>query len=193
MEDDKKAGKPRPLSSWLCLCAAIVFFLLAPGSVLLLLYAHVPDDLMKVWDDRRLDTWLGLVVFLSVTLGPPFFLGVIGLVFYAQGQILNATVYYGGQLKGLERAKTALEQGLSSLMTIEKDYREKFSAYERLQTQLGDLQALKGVDTKELQRKLNAIALASRHKVWFERICGFLVGIVTSLLASYIWDWLSRH
>ena len=103
---------------------------------------------------------------------------------------LNIVSLHETNLKELGKAKVALQQSLVSIATIEKEYRGKLQSFERLSAQLEELQSVKDIDTQELRKKLNAIALASRRTAWFERFLGLVTGVVTSLLATYIWEHL---
>jgi hypothetical protein len=134
--------------------------------------------------------WHTIPVFLFVNFGPASCL--IGLAAWLIRHILdkNFAAIHNTNLKDLGKAKIALQQCLISVEAIDKEYRGKLKSFELLQSQLEELQSVKDIDTIELRKKLNAIAQVSRNNVWFERILGFIIGITSSLFASYIWEYL---
>lgn len=132
--------------------------------------------------------WRTLPIYMAIAFGPMLALGVLCLWFAARYYYLNFATIHEANLLELGKAKSALQQSLVSVSTIEKEYKGKLESYQRLQKQLEDLQSVKEIDTEDLRRKLNAIAAASRTSVWFERGLGFLIGALSSLFASYVWE-----
>ena len=134
--------------------------------------------------------WQILPIFSAVTFGPMVILLGLAVWLFSRFYYLNIVSLHETNLKELGKAKVALQQSLVSIATIEKEYRGKLQSFERLSAQLEELQSVKDIDTQELRKKLNAIALASRRTAWFERFLGLVTGVVTSLLATYIWEHL---
>jgi hypothetical protein len=131
--------------------------------------------------------WRSTSIFFSASILPMIVLMFAALWTVSRYYQLNFLQMHAANLKDLEKAREALQQGLVSLATIESEYKGKLQSYERLQTQLVELQAVKNIDTEDLRRKLNAIASASRASAWFERGLGFFMGVMSSLVASYVW------
>lgn len=135
--------------------------------------------------------WRYLPILAGVMLIPTLALGVIAIWLFVKFYNLNFSTIHHANLKELAKARNALQQSLSSIDTIEREYKGKLDSYERLQKQLEELQSVKEIDTEDLRKKLNAIASASRVSAWFQRVIGFFVGIISSLLAAYLWEILS--
>lgn len=141
---------------------------------------------------REVPNWIRNV-WRVLSIGLPMVL-VFGIIIYCGAKLeeANRSVVYAANLKDLSKARVALEQGLRSLDKIEAEYKLKMASYDKLQKQLDELSSIREVDVADLQKKLNAIAIASRHKVWAGRIGLFLAGIATSLLGAFIWDVVAR-
>lgn len=171
------------------LLAAAVLWLIYIRDPSRVYMAHAPE-----WFGRpvtELPTWFG---FAAIVLGllPAFvFIGASWLCLN-RFERANQMRMHQATLEGIQRAKVALSQGLKSIDELERQYREKIQRFEQVQQQLEELQTVRHIDTQQLQRKLNAIAYASRYKVWTTRIGAFLLGIVSSILSSYLWDLISK-
>lgn len=127
-----------------------------------------------------------------ISLLPMAIFVVVAWLCLAKVEISNRSLLYQSNLKDLSKARLALQQGLGSLDKIESEYKVKIASFEKLQKQLDDLSAVKDLNVAELQSKLNAIALATRNRVWAGRIAAFVLGIFSSLLSSYLWSMLSK-
>lgn len=112
--------------------------------------------------------------------------------FLTKAEELNRPIIVEVNLQGLAKAKVALQQGLSSLDKIESEVRAKMAMYEKLQKQLDELSTVKDLNVEQLQKKLNAIAIATRGKTWLGRASAYFLGIVSSVFSSYVWELISK-
>ena len=189
MTDDTKQTRGKHLAVF-----ATLFGVAALAWMFYLADVLVVDHLKSKWVEwygvewYKASEWHWLPVLGLVTFGPMFFLGAIAIWLASRFYYLNLSSIHEANLKELGKAKTALQQSLVSVEVIEREYKGKLQSFERLQTQLDELQSVKDIDTQELRKKLNAIALASRHTIWFQRFLGFAIGVMSSLLAAYIWE-----
>lgn len=132
--------------------------------------------------------WRTLPILISTALGPMILFGFMSFLFFSKYYYLNFATIHQTNLLELEKAKSALQQGLASVSAIEREYKGKFESYQQLQKQLEELQSVKEIDTEDLRRKLSAIAIASQNNVWVERGIGFFIGVCSSLFATYAWE-----
>ena len=144
---------------------------------------------VKWFEAPRLHT---MSLFFVVAFVPAILFGVIAGLLGRSFYYANFASVHEANLRELSRAKIALQQSLSSIDAIENDYRSKVVVFERLRADLEALHSAKEMDTEELRKKLSAIAIASSKSVWLERSIGFATGVVSSILASYIWERLLR-
>jgi len=174
---------------------AIVFVVAALSWMFYFANVLVIDYLSDNWHEwygvRFYDSpWQYIPINLTVNLGPMIVLLGLAILFYRRFYYLNFSSLHEANLRELSKAKAALRQGLESVAVIEREYKGKIETFEQLKVQLDELQSVKNIDTQDLRKKLNAIALANRHLVWFDRFIAFVIGVVSSLIASYVWDHL---
>ena len=174
------------ISAILVLCAFAWFFYFSDVIILEYLYKRWVDWFGVKWYEDN--PWRTTPALLFVMFVPAALLMAIAIWAARRFYYTNFASIHETNIKELGKARSALQQSLVSIDAIEREFKGKLESYERLQQQLEELQTVKHIDTQELQKKLNAIALASRHTVWFQRIVGFIVGIFSSLLAAYIWE-----
>lgn len=148
----------------------------------------------EAWFGRpwhQLPDWInGAVGFMTAS--PVFVFALVTWFCVSKLESTNRSLLFQADIRNLSKARFALQQGLASLDKIEADFKVKVASYERLQKQLDELAAVKDINVEELQKKLNAIALATRGRVWFGRIAAFVLGILSSLFSSYLWDLISK-
>ena len=178
---------------------AVATGLLAIAALAWLFYfsdALVIDSLRERWEEIfgiewfKDTKWRYLPILFLTTFAPTFVLGGVAAALFVRFYNLNFSTIHHANLRELAKARDALQQSLSSIDTIEREYKGKLDSYEQLQKQLEELQSVKEIDTEDLRKKLSAIAAASRFSAWFQRVIGFLVGILSSLLAAYLWEML---
>jgi ABC-type multidrug transport system fused ATPase/permease subunit len=92
------------------------------------------------------------------------------------------------QLAKLKEARSALLTAVSQIESFEAELREKSSQAERLQQELDSLKTLNAETAADLEKKLKALELVNRNRIWFERLVAFLIGVISSLSASYVWQ-----
>lgn len=153
------------------------------------------DGLYDDWLHNNWPKWFGgqwyeqgPYVLVKAVLGflPMLVLMAFGMYLGAKFGILNAEVKHRANLKALANARNALQQGLLSLDTIEKEYKHRLTAFETLQKNINELESVRGIDVDDLRKKLGALSQANRRSVWFERLIGFVLGIIASVVATFI-------
>lgn len=117
---------------------------------------------------------------------PAVALLVVAIYLGSKFAILNAEAKHRTNLKALATARNALQQGLLSLDTIEEEYKHRLSAFEKLQKNIDELESVRGIDVDDLRKKLGALSQANRRSVWFERLIGFVLGVIASVVATFI-------
>ena len=153
---------------------------------------------------RRLEAYLGKTLY-EVSDGIAFLwsLGVgllfPGLVcflvwafFYSRWLISNRTRVANEQIAKLVSARRAMSAAVFHLEQFEEELREKSAEAERLRTEVLSLKSLNDEQVQELEMKLKAMESLSRNRIWFERAFAFIIGIASSLAASYFWESLRR-
>jgi hypothetical protein len=186
--DAPRIPKKRRIYLYLCL-----LFASAAGGWAGFATSDLLDHLEKAWpswygvklhDDTA---WRALPILLAAGAGPVILLGLVAAAFYLRHYYLNFAALHETNLFELAKARTALQIGLKTVETIERGYKSRLVAYERVSEQLDELQRVKNIDTEDLRKKLNAIASATRSRLWVERGIAFALGVLSSLVASYIW------
>jgi hypothetical protein len=187
MDTPAKKGHHLIVIAVLLFMVALIWFFYAPNN-------FVTPYLKSQWltwfgVEWYLDSeWRYLPIFSIASFGPALPVGYLAYKFASSFYYRNFASIHESNLKELDKAKLSLQQGIASIVTIEREYKNKLELYERVQIQLQELQAVKDIDTEDLRKKLNAIASASKFSSWAQRTFGFLAGIISSLLASYIWQ-----
>lgn len=132
-------------------------------------------------------SWISIPAFALFVFGPIFSLLAMAWVLIHRFERINFGSIHNANLSNLTQAKSALEKSLESIVLIEKEYREKVAAHQSIQTQLDELKAVRDIDVETLQKKLNAIAFATRRSQHLQTLIGFVLGVLSSLVASWIW------
>jgi hypothetical protein len=96
------------------------------------------------------------------------------------------------QLQKLKDAREALIKAVEYVAAFERDLRTKSEQTERLQQELLSLKSLNAETAEELKKKLSALDILNRRRVWFERILSFGIGVASSLAAAYLWQ-IAQH
>jgi hypothetical protein len=91
------------------------------------------------------------------------------------------------QMAKLAEARRALSAAISYIEYFEGELKSKSTQAERLREQVLSLQSLNAEGVKDLERKLRAMDVLNRSRLWFERLFAFMIGIGSSLAASYFW------
>ena len=141
---------------------------------------------LKWFGEPWRDDGSSIAMISSIILIPAVVLLILGIYLGSQFAILNAEAKHRTNLKALANARNALQQGLLSLDTIEEEYKHRLSAFEKLQKNIDELESVRGIDVDDLRKKLGALAQANRRSVWFERLMGFVLGIIASVVATFI-------
>jgi len=188
VESESKEGYLVIIAAMLLLCAVAWLVFILEGSALEWLGKYWIDYFgVKPIDDTP---WRLIPIITLVALGPIFLLVWAAFIPASRYYNLNFASIHEVNIKGLGKAKLAIQQSLKSVEAIEREFQGKMDSYESLKKQIDDLQAVKDIDTRELKKKLNAIASANANALWVQRIMAFVMGIITSLLAAYIWEQL---
>ena len=152
-------------------------------------------------------SWFGkeneyeLSVFAMIlVLGPLFWVTVLsgaGCIAAAERHTtLNAPQNHANQLKKIQEAKSELSKslaviksGISSITTLESQYKSKLEEFNKISEQLDDIRSAKGVDVAELQKQIDVLASASPKSRRPSVLSGILIGVIGSVVASAIWDY----
>jgi len=130
-----------------------------------------------------------LAYFYLFVLVPPLI--VIGFLFrfgYQRWYLSQRGKLARERLSRLGEARYALRSALAQIETFERDLREKTVQHERLDEEIAALRSLNAETSDELVKKLRAVELFNRRRIWVERVFSFLIGVASSLSASYAWQ-----
>lgn len=119
----------------------------------------------------------------------------VGVYAYAYHHwfIPNRTKLANEQIAKLAEARKAVASAVSYLASFENEMKTKSIEAERLREQVLSLQLLNSENTKDLELKLRAMDSLSRNRIWFERTFAFIIGIASSLAASYVLQVFQAH
>lgn len=127
--------------------------------------------------------------FLAFGLLPPLAVGAGSYAFaYYKWFIPNRTKLANEQLQKLSEARKAMAKAVTYIEVFEQELREKSSEAERMREEVLSLKLLNSEHAAELERKLKAMESLTRNRIWFERTFAFVIGILSSLAASYLWQ-----
>ena len=122
---------------------------------------------------------------------PPIALGAAAYTYaYFLWILPHKTKLAQQQLQKLADAREAMRSALVYIETFESELRHKSVEAERLRNEILSLKLVNSESAEELARKLNAISSVSRSRIWFERWFAFFAGILSSLVASWLWQLL---
>ena len=139
----------------------------------------------------REDTpWRSLSIFFLVQFAPALAFIAASWLLIGRAERLNAPALHRNNLSQLAKARDALKNGISSLEVIEKEYAGKLTALEKLRSDIDALQTAKKIDTEELRRTLGAIEQVNRFNRVLQQAAGFVLGVFSSLIATYLWEHL---
>ena len=188
MSTDMRVPKKRRTYLYLCFLFASLAGCWA-GFAFSDLLVHLAKAWPSWWGVKLHDdtAWRTLPIFLVAGAGPVILLGLVAAAFYMKHYYLTLASLHEANLLELEKARTALQIGLRTVEAIEREYKDRLAAYERVREQLEELQSVKNIDTEDLRKRLNALASATRSRLWVERGIAFALGVLSSLVASYIW------
>jgi hypothetical protein len=128
-----------------------------------------------------------LITFIAVLI--PFIVPLgLGFRFAASYFRLRDDPYERGKVQ-LGEARAALEKAQVVLVSLESDYAAKLAALKDTTDQLDSVRALQSDEFQALRKKINALDLVRAKNVWIERVLSFLFGVISSLIASLIWEW----
>jgi len=106
---------------------------------------------------------------------------------YFRWYIPNRTRLANEHLAKLSGARRALTEAVDHLQMIEDELRSKASVADALRTEVEALRALSQESSSELELKIRAMQALNRGRLWFERGFAFFLGVLSSLVANYIW------
>jgi len=99
---------------------------------------------------------------------------------------------YARSLADLSNARETLEAATKYIEEMENELKEKSSHYEQLTKEIDSMSALNSDSVEELKSKLSAIDTLSRNKIWTERLISFSIGVISSILAAFLFQLLSH-
>ncbi|MFW0888424.1 UNVERIFIED_CONTAM: hypothetical protein MKS84_17195 [Pseudomonas sp. JL1] len=95
---------------------------------------------------------------------------------------------YQAQLKQLSETETNIQQLLAFVKTQQITLRETEESIAKLRTEKEKLQPLVELDQAAIEAIFRFQEERANASVWRERFIGFAIGIVASLIASFIWS-----
>jgi len=119
---------------------------------------------------------------------PPFGVAAGAYAFaYFRWFIPNRTKLANEQLQKLSDARLAMTTAVAYIESFEQELKQKSTEAEKLRDEVLSLKSLNAESVVELEKKLKAMESLTRNRIWFERIFAFVIGILSSLVASYLW------
>jgi hypothetical protein len=175
-----------------------VAMFVAVGFFFLWLFVVEPifTDYLKTkgFNPNKLPEALAVAYGLAVGVLPGMLISFGGLVFiYKRWLLPHRGRLAHEQLSRLVQARQALTNAVTQIESFEQELREKTTQAEQLEQQLASLRSLNSETAADLQMKLRAVELVNRHRIWFERIVSFLIGVVSSLVAAYVWQFVQPN
>ena len=131
-----------------------------------------------------------LLSLVSLALGPPFLLFFGVSIYFGKWRASHRSQLIGEQLTKLSNARNTLRSAVISIENIEQELRFKSEQTAKLEAELASLTSLNAETATELRTKLDAMQILNRRHVWFERTLSFVIGVVSSLVASYAWQYV---
>jgi hypothetical protein len=132
------------------------------------------------------------VIFVIISFVPPIPVGILAWSLLNKYYLSNFSSVHEKNFDELSKARHALSQSLRSIDEIEKHIKSKLEDYSRLEQELEDIKSVKDIGSEELKKKLRAISSATNKPAWWNILNGFILGIFSSLAATYIWDWSTK-
>ncbi|MBK9442312.1 MAG: hypothetical protein IPN53_13800 [Comamonadaceae bacterium] len=121
---------------------------------------------------------------------PSFIVMAVSLYWYQRWYSSNRSKLAQEQLANLSDARQSLLAAAVQLESFEHELRAKNAQSERLDAELASLRSLNAETADDLQKKLSALEILNKRSVWFERILSFSIGVASSLVASYVWQYV---
>ena len=132
---------------------------------------------------------LAVAYLIVVGFAPPFAVAAGAYAFaYFKWFIPNRGRLAQEQLIRLADARQALASAVTHIEGIEQELRQKSAEAEKLRDDVLSLKLLNSENATELERKLKAMESLTRNRIWFERAFAFIIGILSSLVATYVWQ-----
>jgi phosphoglycerol transferase MdoB-like AlkP superfamily enzyme len=178
---------------WLLVLGLIVLIALPLLlSFLIFDYVLIPLDiaeLHKPWP---------LIIFISL---PIFFfaleIGLIYLLFYLlvdkPSSQKTSRDRSSAQLKNLNEARKTLAASLKHLDKLSRAIQDSQKKQEELTLLVESLKETSHESALGLKKKLAAIDFVNRRKEYWRYIVAFILGIIASLMATFIWSLLSTN
>ena len=134
-------------------------------------------------------TFLKFLYFMLSTL-LSFIIGLIIVIFITASKwdIPKQNDRVNEQMKNLADARKAMAGAVTYIKQFEEDIKKKSSEAERLHEEILSLKLVNSESVEELDKKLSAIESLKRNRIWFERILSFMIGVFSSLIATYFYQ-----
>lgn len=95
---------------------------------------------------------------------------------------------YEKQLETLTQVQSSIDNLKLFVSNQKQQLQEQQAVIQGLKTEKDKLQPLVEADKQVVEALFRIQAERNQSSVWFERLIGFLIGIVSSLVASLIWS-----
>ncbi|HEU4593944.1 MAG TPA: hypothetical protein VFS10_02165 [Pyrinomonadaceae bacterium] len=135
-----------------------------------------------------------VVIFLTIVAVAPIFLLIRWLMPYAmgiKGAIPSAEDRLHSQITDLDSARANLLRATKYLDDMKKEILSNYQKREELSAIVKKLESVSKESAEELRAKLDAIEIATKWRYLNKLVIGFLLGVLSSLMASMIWSVLS--
>lgn len=141
-------------------------------------------------DLYRLPELWSFLSLMSIAMGPPVLVVFGSAAYYTRWHSSHRSQLVKEQLSRLSSARLGLQSAVASIENFEHELRIKTEQTEKLELELSSLKLLNAETAVDLQKKLHALQLMNRRNVWLERGLSFGIGVVSSLVASYAWQYV---
>ena len=91
------------------------------------------------------------------------------------------------QVEKLTLARKAMSEAVSYIATYEAELARLSAETAARQEEVRLLKQLSSENSSLLEERLRGMELLARNRIWFERAFAFVIGILSSIAASYIW------
>ena len=145
---------------------------------------QVISDVFKVLRTRRFEQLQFLVALLVGGIA-------VGASYYEKHQketLRQQNLTYERQLDELTQVQSSIDNLKEFVGTQKLQLQEQQAVLQKLKTEKEKLQPVVEADKQVVEALFRIQSERNQSSIWFERLIGFLIGIVSSLAASLIWS-----
>jgi len=165
---------------------SLLMFIVWPFVAAKPIIEYVNRTFVDLYALAELWSFLSLML---IAMGPPLLVVVGSAAYYTRWHASHRSKLVKEQLSKLSSARVGLQSAVESIEDFERELRIKTAQSERLESELASLKLLNSETAVDLQKKLHALQLMNGRQVWLERALSFGIGVVSSLVAAYAWQY----